>query len=94
MTFGQNILLLEQPTIISLFVSHVLERNPVERINFEFFKTFRYVMIKLKGLLENDFLQCFPGVAGTVEYMYGVSDSPHHTHTHTHTHSLVMSYLH
>lgn len=59
-------------TVILLFVSHVQERNPVERINFEFLKTFRFVMIKLKGHLENAFHQCFPGMAGTVEYIYGV----------------------
>jgi hypothetical protein len=50
----------------------VLERNSVERNNFEFLKTFRFVMIEQKGLLENDFHHCFPGMAGTVEYMYGV----------------------
>jgi hypothetical protein len=47
-------------------------KNPVERINFEFLTTFRFVMTKLKGLLENDFHQYIPGMAGTVEYMYGV----------------------
>jgi hypothetical protein len=72
MMFGQNTLLLEQPLLILLFVSRVLgKKNPVQRINFEFLKTFRFVVIKLKGLLENDFHQCFPGVAGTVEYVYG-----------------------
>jgi hypothetical protein len=59
-------------TVILMFVFHVLGKNTVEGINFELLKTFRFVMIKLKGLLENDFHQCFPGMAGRVDYMYGV----------------------
>jgi hypothetical protein len=35
--------------------------------------------------LENDFHQCFPGMAGTVKYVYGAKWQPPPTHTHART---------